>query len=292
MAIEKLSSPSNPPSSNLDWGYAVTLIEKAFLNEENGIRIDYDNDLVLKGSVFQVGGSVYITTGDTSITGSSSDYVKLTVSGSSLVPSYVANLSGVTWNSTYRGYYDGSGNLYVFDEMHAYFIEEISDVNKITGNNAKRIIDDLNKIMKVNYVGANGGNTVATTWTALSFNTDVYNYITGASRSSNQIILPAGKYIIDGFFYVYGGGGLGNGADGRWRNITDGTNEPGVSCSSGSASSTGGTFLKLSGYFEITSQKTFEFQYYASAATTNGLGNGAFSGNQEFRAIMINKVGF
>jgi hypothetical protein len=32
----------------------------------------------------------------------------------------VASLSGVAWNDTYKGYYDGSGNLYIFNEAKAF----------------------------------------------------------------------------------------------------------------------------------------------------------------------------
>jgi len=290
MAIEKLSSPSNPPSSNLDWGYAVTLIEKAFLNEENGIRIDYDNDLVLKGSVFQVGGSVYIATADTSITGSASDYVKLTVSGSNLVPSYVANLTGVTWNSTYRGYYDVSGNLHVFDEDKAYYEGTIATVYKSDGKRAVNVVNyvesytTLFKIQASSRAAADEASTGGSAQT-LTWNTDDFNNITGASRSGNDFILPAGKYTCSGFikvrrdiiqFALY--------------NVTDAV-IIGDLCQNDSVSDQI-TFPTFELTFSISSQKTVRVQYYTVTGYAFSFPGGAnyFGTYQPRRSITFEKV--
>jgi len=45
--------------------------------------------------------------------------------------------------------------------------------------------------------GSHGGSSVATTWTTRTLNTVVSNEISGASLSSNQITLPAGKYYFE-----------------------------------------------------------------------------------------------
>lgn len=84
--------------------------------------LDLTNNKVVKGAIFSVGGVLYKASADETITGTPSDYVKLTPisAGAQCSAAYVANLSGVTWSDTYDGYYDGSGNLHIFDEAKAY----------------------------------------------------------------------------------------------------------------------------------------------------------------------------
>lgn len=120
MPISKITAPSETPSALSDYQAQNALLSALLLAVQGAERIVGSN--VVKGAVFQVGGATYLATADTAISGSASDYVKLTVSvdGLSLAPSYVADLTGVTWSSTYNGYYDVNGNLYIFDELKAY----------------------------------------------------------------------------------------------------------------------------------------------------------------------------
>ena len=74
---------------------------------------------VVDGARFNIGGVEYVADADTAITGTASDYVKITPSGATASAAYVADLTGVTWNPSYKGYYDTTGNLYVFDELKA-----------------------------------------------------------------------------------------------------------------------------------------------------------------------------
>jgi len=128
MPISKITAPSETPTAVADYQAQNNLLSALLLAVQGAERIVGSN--VVKGAVFQVGGATYLATADTAITGSASDYVKLTVSedGLSLAPSYVADLTGVTWSSTYNGYYDVGGNLYIFDESKAYLAGAISEV--------------------------------------------------------------------------------------------------------------------------------------------------------------------
>lgn len=119
MAIEKITAPSAVPASVADWEAVLDIQAALLLAVQGAERIVGGN--VVKGAVFLVGGATYLATADTAITGSASDYVKLTVSidGLTLEPSYVADLTGVAWDSANNGYYDIDGNLYVFDELKA-----------------------------------------------------------------------------------------------------------------------------------------------------------------------------
>lgn len=125
MAIERVPYPSSPPASDSDWTLLLSLISTMALNA-NGQPIKVVSGNIVKGSWFQIGGTFYLATSDTAITGSASDYVKITPSGATAAAAYVADLSGVTWSDTYNWYYDGSGNLYIFDEALAKIDGEIS----------------------------------------------------------------------------------------------------------------------------------------------------------------------
>lgn len=127
MAINEVVFPTVPSPVAGDWAKAVSLISKSFQNINDPLQVDGTN--IPQGATFQVGGSIYYGDSDTAITGSSSDYVKLTVSGTTLVPSFVADLTGVTWNKVWNGYYDVSDNIYLFNETKAILIGDLSAVN-------------------------------------------------------------------------------------------------------------------------------------------------------------------
>lgn len=129
MAINRVPYTTTPTPVSGDWALINNLMQTGYLKMQDALRIDYDNDNVLKGAVFQIGGTVYLADSDTAITGTPSSYVKITPSGATAAAAYVANLTGVTWNDTYNGYYDVSGNLYVFDEATAYISQVVTERN-------------------------------------------------------------------------------------------------------------------------------------------------------------------
>lgn len=291
MAIDKLTSPQAIPSGSSDWVAAVSLIEKAYSNYENGLRIDYSGNLVLAGSIFQVGGSIYIATSDTSITGTPSDYVKLTVSGSNLIPSYVASLSGVSWNATYRGYYDGSGNLYVFDEMKDRFDEDISTIQTRSGLYAENIINKFNNFyreIKVSYKAtvyqiASGINVFYTA----NLNTTDYNNISGASMASNQLTLPAGNYILDAACHF----GISNAAIARLYNVTDAVQiEIGNPTYATSGTSQNGTST-IHTEFNISSTKIIRLEYMMTNSGNLGV-TPPLSLLSEYQYIIAKRIDF
>jgi hypothetical protein len=128
MAIIRIPYPEPLPLYSSDYVKQNNLIEQLFLCTYRPVEIVSGN--IQRGAVIQCGGTVYYADADTAITGTPSDYVKLTPSGdgSSLSASYVANLTGVSWNQAYNGYYDVSGNLYIFNEAIALGNGEISAV--------------------------------------------------------------------------------------------------------------------------------------------------------------------
>ncbi len=128
MALDRIDFPTTPNPVAGDWAKIVSLVSKGFQNINSPLQVDGSN--IPSGATFQVGGIIYYGTSDTSISGTSSDYVKIEPnsgdSSATALASFVSSLSGVTWNKVYNGYYDGDGNLYIFDEVKAILAGHLS----------------------------------------------------------------------------------------------------------------------------------------------------------------------
>jgi len=120
--------------------------------------------------------------------------------------------------------------------------------------------------------GTNAGTFTSGSFQTRTLNTVMTNEISGASLSSNQIILPSGTYYIDGIAPVY----AVENHKLKLRNITDSSDV--LIGISNYASSSGfvGNNAHLTGRFTIASQKTFEIQHRSSSTTSsNGFGTSA-----------------
>lgn len=121
MALNRVDFPTIPNPVAGDWALLTELVSKSFQNINSPLQVDGSN--IPQGTVFQIGGIIYHADSDTAITGTSSDYVKLTPNsgdgGATADASFVSSLTGVSWNKIYNGYYDTSGNLYIFNEARA-----------------------------------------------------------------------------------------------------------------------------------------------------------------------------
>lgn len=177
-AINKVTYPATTPAAVSDYQKQNAQIAALVLVTDDAQKIIGTN--VVKGSLFNVGGTPYLADGDVAISGVASAYVKLTpsVDTLTLAPSYVASLTGVTWNSTYNGYYDVSGNLYVFDEILALASGAIATAYKLSAN------------MK-------------------NISQDVAKFLVGQSKS----LLPVGTILM---FDANNAGGGSGGASGAW----------------------------------------------------------------------------
>lgn len=131
MSINRIDFPTTPNPIAGDWSKLIALLEKAFRNLSNPVQVVGSN--VPEGATFQIGGVIYYTDADTAISGTASDYVKLTPnvgdSGATVDASFVSSLTGVTWNKLYNGYYDVDGNMYLFNELKALVDGEIASIN-------------------------------------------------------------------------------------------------------------------------------------------------------------------
>ncbi len=119
MALDRVSFPDGVTGAAGDRANFVALLVQ-LTQKWNGDPQKFSSDIVPQGAMIQIGGVIYKGTSDTAITGSASSYVKITPSGATASASYVSSLSGVTWNPSYNGYYDGSGNLYISPELMPY----------------------------------------------------------------------------------------------------------------------------------------------------------------------------
>ena len=112
----KITGPGDAPEEMLDWQKISELFQATWLRLNAPPIVD--GIYIRRGSAVCVGGQWYVATTDETISGSETDFVKLTVSGDTLVASFAANLSGVAWNTQWSGWY-ASGSLYLFDEIKA-----------------------------------------------------------------------------------------------------------------------------------------------------------------------------
>jgi len=133
MALTRVSLPNPAPIDGADYTAILAQIAslaKAFTDQEvvNGSTIK-------SGAVILVGGILYLSGTDTTITGTPSNYVKITPAGASALASFVASLSGVTWNPDHGGYYDGGApdSLYIFDEALAYQAGAVTELHTQKG---------------------------------------------------------------------------------------------------------------------------------------------------------------
>ncbi len=129
--IKLIPYPNSTPQAFDDYTRQNALLQAAFLGGDR-IPAVRDNQIV-QGSIFQIAGPVFIADADTEITGGKSDYVKISVNvdGDRATAEFVADLSGVSWNPVYNGYYDAAGNLYLFDEGKAHAAGQVAELNRL-----------------------------------------------------------------------------------------------------------------------------------------------------------------
>ena len=147
MALVKIDSPSDAPVAIADWYKINAVLQTIGNGMGGGSRVI--GSTFPRGAVLFYAGAWYIADADTAITGTASKYVKVTNTAGVLSLSFVADITGVTWNKQYQGYYDALGNMYLFDEFSAYADGYITDINTIINwrpSNAEtsKILSQLN----------------------------------------------------------------------------------------------------------------------------------------------------
>lgn len=131
MPISQVNGPSDAPEQLTDWQKITNIFQATWLRLTGALIVSGSN--IMKGSAVNIGGAWYVASTDTAITGSASEYVKLTISGSSVAAAFVANLTGVNWNKDWNGWYDALGSYYVFDEVKAFGAGLITTMHSMAG---------------------------------------------------------------------------------------------------------------------------------------------------------------
>lgn len=195
-----------------------------------------------------------------------------------LTDSYVGSKNGFYINATKRTigaiYKDSGGNL--------SFVVNCLDDEKIQGDRFFSINNNLLMTPKAifSYVATGGGSASTGAWTTLQLNTTVFNLIPGCSLASNQITLPAGKYLLSGNYSFYRVTDCGL----KLQNITLGSLIDYGQSGYASPIDIGNIFPKIKTYFEISSTTILEFQYYCAGVTASGFNLG-FNNNPGFPAV-------
>jgi hypothetical protein len=125
MALTRIDNPTpTAPAALADYVQILAVQMNAILQalrNNSHACIDFTANVARAGVVFYVAGVLYKAVTEQAIGGTPSKYVKIDPSGATASIDYVASLAGVTWSDDQSGYYDGSGNLYVFDEARAVY---------------------------------------------------------------------------------------------------------------------------------------------------------------------------
>ncbi|MFY9309827.1 MAG: collagen-like protein [Bacteroidia bacterium] len=143
--------------------------------------------------------------------------------------------------------------------------------------------------------GTDGGASVGGAWTTSLLNTELADPNNITNLSSNQFTLPAGTYLIR-FSQIFTSHiNVQMQFHARIRNITDGnTVALGLTgrlhLASGESANVD---CSGTGYFTITSPKTFELQYFAQSTLNYGLGIGSVGAtgeNERYAEIFIERL--
>lgn len=118
MAIIKIGAPL-ATAPNVFATPVINQLLALAVDCNHGYRIG--GGVVKKGSLWNIGGAMYIADSDTAILGSKNQglpncamAIKFSVSGNEATATYVSDLTGVSWNGEYQGNYDASGNMYYY----------------------------------------------------------------------------------------------------------------------------------------------------------------------------------
>ena len=133
MSIDRVDFPNAAPIDITDWEDIIDVAEFNTLGTHNPVDWDFAGNTVKQGVQIMIGGSIYLSTTSTAVTGTPSDFVKITPSGSTAAAAYVSSLSGVTWNSVWNFYEDGSGNAYLFNEAKQVAEGVVSSPKTVVG---------------------------------------------------------------------------------------------------------------------------------------------------------------
>lgn len=247
MAITKLISPNTPnpigAGAGGDWEKAMAQLTavKKMLSGEQMILTQWTNNTtapaLAKGSYFQHMGAIYvIDTEDYALPVLSADgtyYIKLTISGETLVPTYITSLAGFSWSSPHNGLYNASD-----EQILPYsVIREGSSYGK---RKILNLASSPNLLARVDYQGNLYGNAISGASLGVTGNATVGGTlgVTGATTLSGANTL-SGATMLNNLL-----GGVWNPASLQETGFTQIVNDLFKDAYSYSALSTGGQYSR------------------------------------------------
>jgi len=160
MAILRQASPESPPSGVIDWQNAVAQLELAHKSGKDLYpAIESGGSwYVPRGYCFYHRGTIYAADEDTLISGTKSNYIKMTASvdGATCDAEFLADLSGVTWDDAWAGYFDASDNLVVVDEFDDANVGTLEPHSEI-GEMGRKLLNGISSLVVSNGVTALDG---------------------------------------------------------------------------------------------------------------------------------------
>jgi hypothetical protein len=140
-----------------------------------------------------------------------------------------------------------------------------------TDANERLGVHNLLHVQDQKAAGTHGGTATSGAWRTRDLNTDVVNNISGASLTSNQISLPAGKYYVEGTTTAYR---IGQSV----ARIFDVTGSELLVLSAFTRVDTtviASVLVPLCGVFDIEETSVIELQHlFSTTRENNGLGDG------------------
>ena len=128
MALNRIDYPGEL-QTNVDFMQHSELIETRYL-DQTAHPIQFRDGVIPQGVVLQIAGVLYRADSDTAISGTESDYVRITTDGATATADYADDLVGVVWNPQYNGYYDSQSpaQLYLFNEKLAWLNGDVETI--------------------------------------------------------------------------------------------------------------------------------------------------------------------
>ena len=201
MAITKLISPSTPnplppAGAGGDWDKAMAQLTavKKLLSGEQMILTQWMNTTtapsLAEGSYLQHMGAIYVVdTEDYALPALSADgtyYIKLTISGETLIPTFITALTGFSWSAQHNGLYNAS------DEQ----VLPYSVIREGSAYGKRKILNPAsspNLFARTDYQGNLYGNSLSLVGNA-SVNGTLG--VTGVATFSNTILDKNGKEVL------------------------------------------------------------------------------------------------
>jgi hypothetical protein len=207
MAINKIASPLSTSPSVFATPVVNQLLALAVdCNHGNRIGGGY----VKKGSLWNIGGSMFLADSDTLISGTRSQTVlaiRFTVSGETASASYATSLSGVSWNGAYQGYYDASGNMYYYEIYQGAYINRYM-IRSVIFNTSPQ------KLKAADFICEKTGSYKIVMAAYNSISTSMQLYLNGSEYTpltATTSTATLGDYVGDGA-YIGGAGSFFHGS--------------------------------------------------------------------------------